>query len=58
MSVSEFWNLLDELDRDYLPHISVNGVIFGAHAGVLKVLLMQSEGTGTWSKGMSMASGM
>ena len=49
MSVSEFWNLLDELDRDYLPHISVNGVIFGAHAGVLKVLLMQSEGTGTWS---------
>jgi 8-oxo-dGTP diphosphatase len=29
------------LDRDCLPHLSVNGVIFGAHAGELKVLLLR-----------------
>lgn len=49
MSPVDLSNLLAELDRDYLPHLSVNGVIFGAHEGELKVLLMQSEGTGTWS---------
>ena len=49
MSVTDVPNLLDERDRDYLPHVSVNGVIFSAHAGVLTVLMMQSEGAGTWS---------
>ncbi len=41
--------LLAELDRECLPHLSVNAVIFGAHDGALKVLLMESAGTGTWS---------
>ena len=49
MSASNFPNLVDELDRDYLPHLSVNGVIFGAHGGALKVLLMKWEGTANWS---------
>ncbi len=49
MSAVDFSNLLVELDRDCLPHLSVNSVIFGAHAGALKVLLMQSQGTGDWS---------
>jgi 8-oxo-dGTP diphosphatase len=30
-----------ELDRDYLPHLSVNCVILGFHAGELKVLLLR-----------------
>lgn len=38
---SDLSALFAELDRDYLPHLSVNGVIFGAHAGALKVLLMR-----------------
>ena len=49
MSIADLSTLLTELDRDYLPHLSVNGVIFGADAGVLRVLLMQSTGTGTWA---------
>jgi 8-oxo-dGTP diphosphatase len=49
MADVDFSNLLADLDRDCLPHMSVNGVIFGAHGGALKVLLMQSAGTGTWS---------
>jgi 8-oxo-dGTP diphosphatase len=49
MPLPDVSTLLADLDRDYVPHLSVNGVIFGAHGGVLKVLLMQSEGTGTWS---------
>ena len=49
MTVVDFSNIFAELDRDCLPHLSVNGVIFGAHGGALKVLLMESAGTGTWS---------
>ena len=49
MSAPDLSSLLADLDRDYLPHLSVNGVIFGTHGGALKVLLMESAGTGTWS---------
>lgn len=41
--------LFAELDRDYLPHLSVNGVVFGAHAGALRVLLLRLAGTDTWT---------
>ena len=41
--------LLAELERDCLPHLSVNGVIFGAHAGELKVLLLRWQGLDAWS---------
>ena len=40
--------LFAELDRDHLPHLSVNGVIFGAHAGELRVLLLRLAGTDAW----------
>jgi ADP-ribose pyrophosphatase YjhB (NUDIX family) len=49
MPAVDLSQIFAELDRDYLPYLSVNGVIFGANAGALKVLLMQSAGTGTWS---------
>jgi 8-oxo-dGTP diphosphatase len=49
MSDVDFSGLLADLDRDFVPHVSVNGVIFGVHGGALKVLLLQSAGTGTWS---------
>ncbi len=39
---------LEELDRDHLPHLSVNGVIFGAHDGVLKVLTMRWRDLPQW----------
>lgn len=42
-------HLLATLDRDYLPHLSVNGVILGADAGVLRVLLLRLVGTTTWA---------
>lgn len=35
-------------DRDHLPHLSVNGVIFGADAGTLKVLLLRWLDLDTW----------
>ncbi|HEY0779385.1 MAG TPA: hypothetical protein VGD56_15570 [Gemmatirosa sp.] len=41
--------LFAELDRDYLPHLSVNGVIFGTLAGTLRVLLLRLAGTETWA---------
>jgi ADP-ribose pyrophosphatase YjhB (NUDIX family) len=49
MRTTDFSNLLTELDRDYVPHLSVNSVIFGTHGGTLTVLLLESAGTGTWS---------
>jgi 8-oxo-dGTP diphosphatase len=49
MSINDVSTMLAELDRECVPHVSVNGVIFGAHSGALKVLLMESEGTGRWS---------
>ena len=41
--------LFADLDRDHLPHLSVNGVIFGAEAGSLRVLLLRFAGTDTWA---------
>ena len=49
MTAIDFSSILAELDRDYLPYLSVNGVIFGTDGRTMKVLLMQSAGTGTWS---------
>ncbi len=49
MSPVDLSTLLAELDRDFIPHLSVNGVIFGADTGPLRVLLMQATGTGTWA---------
>ncbi len=40
--------LLDALDRDYLPHVSLNGVFMGAESGQLKVLLMRWLGVDVW----------
>jgi ADP-ribose pyrophosphatase YjhB (NUDIX family) len=37
-----------ELEHDYLPHLSVNGVVFGTEAGKLKVLLMRWLGLDAW----------
>ena len=42
-------DLFAELDRDYLPYLSVNGVVFGADAGTLRVLLLRLSGTDTWA---------
>ncbi len=39
---------LAELDRDFLPHISLNGVVFGARSGRLEVLLMRWFGMDVW----------
>lgn len=36
------------LDRDHPPYLSVNGVIFGAGRGVLKVLLVRWLDLGAW----------
>ena len=41
--------LFAELDRDHLPHLSENGVIFGTLAGTLRVLLLRLAGTDTWT---------
>ncbi len=49
MRTTDFSTLLADLDREYVPHLSVNSVIFGAHGGTLTVLLLESAGTGTWS---------
>jgi ADP-ribose pyrophosphatase YjhB (NUDIX family) len=42
-------NLFADLDRDCLPHLSVNGVVFGAHAGALQVLLIRWAAVGQWA---------
>ncbi len=39
---------LAELDSGYLPHVSLNGVVFGARAGRLEVLLMRWFGLDVW----------
>lgn len=49
MADPDFSTLLADLDRECIPHLSVNGVLFSTDGGVLRVLLMQSAGTGTWS---------
>lgn len=45
---ADLGRLLADLDRECLPHLSVNGVVFGAHAGALSVLLLRAPGTGGW----------
>lgn len=37
------------VDRDYLPQLSVNGVVFGADGGALKVLLVRWLGHDAWA---------
>jgi ADP-ribose pyrophosphatase YjhB (NUDIX family) len=34
--------------RDHVPHLSVDGVVFGAHAGSLRVLLVRWFGLDAW----------
>ncbi len=41
--------LFAELDRQYLPHLSVNAVVLGALEGVLRVLLLRLAGTDVWA---------
>ncbi len=48
MTSAELTRLFAALDRDYLPHLSVNGVIFGADGGALKVLLMRWLDGASW----------
>lgn len=48
MASVDFPALFAELDRDHLPHLSVNGVVFGAEAGRLTVLLMRWLGLAEW----------
>ncbi len=48
MNDSDLAQALAELDRDYLPHVSMNGVIFGARSGRLEVLLMRWFGLDVW----------
>ncbi len=48
MPAPDLARLLAELERDHLPHISLNGVIFGAEAGQLKVLLLRWFGLDVW----------
>ncbi len=48
MAAPDLARLLTELERDCLPHISMNGVIFGAEAGQLKVLLLRWFGLDVW----------
>ncbi len=48
MAALDLAQLLAELERDCLPHISMNGVVFGAESGQLKVLLMRWFGLEVW----------
>lgn len=48
MDASDLARIFAELDRDYLPHISLNGVVFGARSGRLEVLLMRWLGLDVW----------
>lgn len=48
MTGPDLARLFAALDGDFLPHLSVNHVVFGAEAGRLKVLLMRWVGLGEW----------
>jgi len=48
MGAPDLAAFLAELDRDCLPHVSLNGVIFGARSGRLEVLLMRWFGLDVW----------
>lgn len=41
--------LLRELARTHVPQVSINCVVFGFHAGELKVLLLKWKGVDAWS---------
>ena len=45
LSIKEF---LDHGARYFLPHLSIDCVVFGFHDGHLKVLLLEMTGTGEW----------
>src|ERR1700743_1768648 len=37
-----------DADANYLPHISIDCVVFGFHEGVMKVLLLKMKDEGEW----------
>ncbi len=41
-------NMSKELWAEYMPHLSVDSVVFGFHENQLKVLLVRMAGTGLW----------
>jgi 8-oxo-dGTP diphosphatase len=41
-------NLFGDLDRNFLPHLSVDCVIFGSHEGELRVLLLNWKELDAW----------
>src|SRR5579859_7089864 len=45
ISVKEF---LDHGEHHFLPHLSIDCVVFGFHDGHLKVLLLELTGAGGW----------
>jgi ADP-ribose pyrophosphatase YjhB (NUDIX family) len=45
LSLKEFY---DKGDKFFLPHLSIDCVIFGFHEGALKVLLLKWQETGEW----------
>ncbi len=45
VDIKEFY---DRGDKHYLPHLSIDCVVFGFHDGVLKVLLLEWKDTGEW----------
>lgn len=48
-SIDSIRNMLDRVEELYLPSVSVDCVIFGFHAGQLKVLLLQSKFNNKWA---------
>ena len=46
--VTDLAEAFAEVERDHVPHLSVDGVVFGAHAGSLTVLLMRWRNLDTW----------
>lgn len=46
---SETSDMITGRHRDYLPHLSIDCVIFGFHDGELKVLLLKWKHVGGWS---------
>ena len=48
MSAPDLSQFFADLELDHLPHVSVNGVLFGAESGRLTVLLMRWLGMDVW----------
>src|SRR5580700_552229 len=38
----------DKARESYLPHISIDCVVFGFHEGLMKVLVLEAKGEGEW----------